>query len=258
MMKGMSVLKRESGGIYYEVHGSGPAVLMTHGYSATSQMWDGQVELLSADHTLIIWDMVGHGQSASPTDAATYASDEAVEIMAELLDINGFENAVIGGLSLGGYLSLAFHRAYPERTNALLIIDTGPGFKSDEARAEWNTYALEFGDGFLNEGLGVLAARSPEMASARHNSVDGLVMAAKYSLTQHHPQVIESLPTIGVPSIVIVGANDEPFLNAANYMEVKIPGTTKVVIADAGHAVNIDQPAEFNRVISQFLTTHGL
>ncbi len=77
-------------------------------------------------------------------------------------------------------------------------------------------------------------------------------------LTQHTPRVIQSLPGIEVPSIVVVGADDEPFLAATNYMAAKIPGAEKVVIADAGHAANMDQPVAFNQAISGFLSTHNL
>ena len=78
-------------------------------------------------------------------------------------------------------------------------------------------------------------------------------MAARHMLTQENADVIESLPSIEVPSLVLVGADDEPFLNATDYMAAKIPGAAKVVIPDAGHASNIDQPAAFNEAVLQFL-----
>ena len=72
-------------------------------------------------------------------------------------------------------------------------------------------------------------------------------------LTQRDATVINSLPTIAVPSLVVVGANDTPFLTASDYMAAKIPGAVKVVIPDAGHAANIDQPAAFNTAVAAFL-----
>ena len=72
-------------------------------------------------------------------------------------------------------------------------------------------------------------------------------------LTQRDARVINSLPEINVPSLVIVGANDKPFLTASDYMASKIPGAKKVVIPDAGHAANIDQPAAFNAAVRAFL-----
>jgi len=239
--------------IHYESHGSGPVILLSHGYSATSRMWVGQIEALSRDHTLIVWDMRGHGQSDCPADQSLYTQDATIEDMAAILDAVGAKSAIVGGLSLGGYMSLAFYVKHPERVRALLIIDTGPGFKKDEAREGWNKYALETAGDFEKNGLQRLKSRGAEMASAQHRSADGLIHAARGMLTQRDATVINALPEIGVPSLVVVGANDKPFLAAADYMAAKIPGAEKVVIADAGHAANIDQPAAFNAAVLSFL-----
>lgn len=254
----MPVLNRGGVNISFDVYGSGPALILTHGYSATSEMWSGQIEALSADHTLITWDMRGHGQSDSPTDADQYSAALTVADIAALLDHVGAPSAIVGGLSLGGYMSLAFHLAHQERVRALVIIDTGPGFKNDEARAGWNDYANTFADEFAAKGLDYLSDGSVEQATANHRDAAGLVLAARHMLTQHHADVIESLPSIKVPSLVLVGANDKPFLNATDYMAAKIPEATKVVIPDAGHASNIDQPAAFNEAVLQFLSSRGL
>jgi pimeloyl-ACP methyl ester carboxylesterase len=85
--------------------------------------------------------MRGHGQSDYPEDQTQYSEEHTVADMAAILDAVGADDAIIGGLSLGGYMSLAFHLAHPGRTKALLIIDTGPGFKKDEPRDAWNANA---------------------------------------------------------------------------------------------------------------------
>ncbi|MHB8530676.1 MAG: alpha/beta fold hydrolase [Caulobacteraceae bacterium] len=249
----MASLNRDGVEIYYEVHGEGPALLLSHGYSATSQMWRGQVEALSKDHRLIVWDMRGHGRSDYPENPAAYSEAETVADMATLLDAVGAKAAIVGGLSLGGYMSLAFHLAHPERVKALLIIDTGPGYKNDEAREGWNRNALKTAERYESEGLGTLERASVEMRTARHRSAEGLAKAARGMLTQKDARVISNLPAIAVPSLVVVGANDTPFLAASDYMAAKIPGAKKVVIAGAGHAANIDQPAAFNAAIVDFL-----
>jgi pimeloyl-ACP methyl ester carboxylesterase len=249
----MPSLDRAGVKIHYEVHGSGPVVLLSHGYSATSRMWTGQVEALSRRHKVVTWDMRGHGQSDYPMDDAAYTQAATVDDMATILDAVGAEQAVVGGLSLGGYMSLAFYVKYPKRVRALLIIDTGPGFKKDEARDGWNKYALETARDFEAQGLARLKSRSAEMASATHRSADGLIKAARGMLTQQDASVINALPDIRVPSLVVVGADDKPFLAAADYMAAKIPGARKVVIANAGHAANIDQPAAFNEALASFL-----
>jgi pimeloyl-ACP methyl ester carboxylesterase len=239
--------------IYYEVHGSGPALLLTHGYSSTSAMWQRQIEALSRHHQLVLWDMRGHGQSDYPDDDAAYSEALTVADMAALLDAVGAGTAIVGGLSLGGYMSLAFHRAHPDRVRALLIIDTGPGFKKDDAREAWNKRAHETGERFEREGLAVLKSLSRERSTVSHRDASGLARAARGMLTQRDARVIESLPGIRVPSLVVVGADDTPFLAAADYMAAKIPGATKVVIPAAGHAVNIDQPQAFIEAVLPFL-----
>lgn len=254
----MPKLVRDGVALHYEVAGEGPALLLTHGYSATSAMWRGQVEALSKRFRLITWDMRGHGRSDYPEDPAAYSEAATVADMAAILDEVGAKTAIIGGLSLGGYMSLAFHLAHPERTRALLIIDTGPGFKSDQARAGWNETALETGRRYETEGLGRLQGGSVEMRTAEHRDARGLALAARGMLAQRDARVIESLPHIAVPALVLVGADDRPFLNATDYMAGKIPGAEKVVIPAAGHAANIDQPAAFNGAVLDFLGRRGL
>jgi pimeloyl-ACP methyl ester carboxylesterase len=249
----MPTIDRDGVKIYYEVHGRGPALLLTHGYSSTSAMWEGQIEALSRHHKLVLWDMRGHGQSDYPSDLAAYSEALTVADMAALLDAVGAKTAIVGGLSLGGYMSLAFHRAHPDRVRALLIIDTGPGFKKDDAREVWNKRAHETGDRFEREGLAVLKSGSRERSTVSHRDASGLARAARGMLTQRDARVIESLPDIKVPSLVVVGADDTPFLAAADYMAAKIPGATKVVIPAAGHAVNIDQPRAFIDAVLPFL-----
>ena len=249
----MPKLNRDGVNIYYEVHGSGPVLLLTHGYSATAQMWKGNIEALSRKHTLVTWDMRGHGQTDYPADQSAYSEEATVADMAALLDKVGAKKAVVGGLSLGGYMSLAFYRVHPERVSALLIIDTGPGFKKDDARETWNKRARETGDRYDKEGLAVLKSGSAERAYAVHRSADGLARAARGMLAQKNSNVIESLPSVKVPSLVLVGANDTPFLAASDYMAAKIPGAQKVVIPNAGHASNIDQPKAFDDAVTSFL-----
>jgi len=235
----MPKLNRDGVEIYYETHGSGPVLILSHGYSATSQMWKGQIEPLSKNHTLVIWDMRGHGQSDYPKDPAAYSEAATVGDIDAILDAVGAKTAIVGGLSLGGYMSLAYYRAHPERVKALLIIDTGLGFKKDDAREVWNNRARDTGKRYDTEGLAVLKSGSAERAYAVHRSADGLAHAARGMLTQRDAPV--------------VGSKDTPFIAASDYMAAKIPGAKKVVIDDAGHASNIDQPAAFNKAVVEFV-----
>jgi pimeloyl-ACP methyl ester carboxylesterase len=222
--------------IHYESHGpdKAPPILLSHGYGATAR------------------DMRGHGQSGDPRDPSAYSQALSVADMAAVLDACGVERAIIGGLSLGGVMSLAFHLAHPERVRALMLFDTGPGFRNPETRRQWNlraeARARELEEKGLAESVG-----GAETRLGRHRSAQGLAGAARGMLAQYDSSLIDSLPRIAVPTLVLVGADDRHFLAAADYMASKIPGAQKVVIPGAGHAANLDQPQLFNRTVADFL-----
>lgn len=252
----MPMLDRAGTNLYYEV--TGPQtdrvpLLLTHGYSSSAAMWTGNLPALSRDRQVVTWDIRGHGRSDSPDDPAQYSEAISVDDMAAFLDLIGAERAVVGGLSLGGYLSLAFHLRFPDRVTALVVCDAGPGYRRDEARAKWNTETVDrYATQFEQRGLDALGT-SPEIVASQQRNPLGLARAARGILAQHDSRVFDSLPTISVPTLIVVGANDTPFLAAADVMEAKIPGARKAVLADAGHASNVDQPAAFDRAVTAFL-----
>lgn len=250
----MPMLDRDGVSIHYEIDGDGPTVLLTHGYSASAAMWRNNVPaLVEAGYRVITWSMRGHGKTDSPDDEAFYSADLTVGDINALLDAGGVDEAVIGGMSLGGYMSLAFHLKHPDRVRALMLIDTGPGFKNDTARAKWNDYARGKGDELLAKGDGALSSSSETRLQTQN--FRGLRNAAYGMLTQHSADAISSLPGIKVPTLVVVGDRDEPFLAASDYMANKISGSRKVVITDAGHAANVDQPPQFNAATIEFLNS---
>ena len=238
--------------LYYEDHGRGPAVLLTHGYTATLRMWDPQVEELANNYRLIGWDMRGHGESDSPADPSAYSHDATVADMAAVLDACGVQRAVVGGLSLGGFMSLVFYLAFPERVDALMLFDTGPGYKKEPARAEWNRLAEDYAQRFETHGLAALGS-GREVKIARHHSALGLALAARGMLAQRDARVIEALTSIAVPTLLIAGSEDKPFLASIDYMAAKIPRATKIIIDGAGHAPNLERPEAFNQAVTTFL-----
>jgi pimeloyl-ACP methyl ester carboxylesterase len=196
--------------------------------------------------------MRGHGESDYPADQGLYSEALTVGDMLALLDKVGAKKAIVAGLSLGGYMSLAFNATHPDRVRALMLFDTGPGFKKDEARAKWNETAHQRAANFDAKGLAALNT-SDEVRIVHHRDATGLARAARGMLAQQNDRVIQSLDKIAVPTLVLVGANDTNFLAATDYMAAKIKGATKAVIPDAGHAANLHQPALFNQAAEAFL-----
>src|SRR3990172_9267876 len=228
--------------IHYEDSGDGPAVFLTHGYAAAGRMWEPQRKALNeAGYRLVYWDMRGHAETESPDDGALYSEALTIADMLGLMDMLDIEQSVVGGLSLGGFMSLAFQLAHPQRVRALLLCDTGPGYRSDEARAKWNRMAEKSAVNFEEKGLEA-AGRSPEVQAAvkYHKSAAGLAHSARGMLAQVDSRVIDHLPEIDVPALIIVGGNDEPYHGASQYMQSKIPGSRLEMIPGAGHAANMD------------------
>jgi pimeloyl-ACP methyl ester carboxylesterase len=152
-------------------------------------------------------------------------------------------------------MSLAFYRRHPEMVRALVICDSGPGYRNADARAAWNARAAERARDLEARGLEALQGGSREMREALgdHRSAQGLAHAARGMLAQADASVIDSLPAIRVPTLIILGDRDTPFIAPCEYMAKKIPGARLEVIAGAGHASNLDQPDAFNRVLRDFL-----
>ncbi len=248
----MPTVERGGARISYDDRGSGPAILLTHGYGATSRMWGPQVRGLADRFRLITWNLRGHGDSDSPDDPAAYSEEASVGDMAAILDACGVDRAVVGGLSLGGYLSLAFHLRCRERVCALMLFDTGPGYRNAEGRERWNALAERYARGLEEKGLAALGG-SAEVREAQHRGPRGLALAARGILAQRDSCVIDSLPEIRVPTLVLWGERDEAFVKPGEYMAAKIPGARRVVIPGAGHAANLDQPAAFNTAVAEFM-----
>jgi len=252
----VAILDRDGLRINYEVHGAAagrPPLLLTHGFGASGGMWSPNVAALASNRQVITWDMRGHGASDAPDDQSLYSHTACVGDMAALLDTVGAARAVVGGMSLGGYLSLIFHLSHPERAAGLLLIDTGPGFRDEQARESWNRWALGAADRLEESGTAGLNG-GPEQVQANHvHGGRGLAHAARGMLVQHDSTVIDSLAQIAVPTLILLGGRDEDYLAAAEVMANRIPRARKVVLAGAGHAANMDAPEEFNIAVREFL-----
>ncbi len=246
--------------VNYEEHGdpAGAPILLTHAFAASLQMWNPQFEALSA-YRVIGWDMRGHGGTDSPPSQEQYTEKLTIEDMASLLRHLGISRAVVGGLSLGGYLSLEFQLAHPEMVRALILCNTGPGYRKDEARAGWNDFSIGYAKRFEERGLDGLGRGIEIDATKRYQrSAQGLAFAGRGILTQRDAKVMEHLERIDVPTLIVLGADDERYKAGGEYMAAKIPNARKAVIEQAGHAVNLYQPAQFNEAVLAFLRDNGI
>lgn len=271
----MARLSTEDGvSLYYEHHlPEGPSkrtVIFSCAYCTTHENWRGQVEpIVAAGHPVVLWDLRGHGDSESPEGPDAYSIDRVVSDLLAVAEVTT-PNApfVAAGLSFGGLASLHFTVRHPERVAGLVLIDSGPGFKNPEAAAGWAAQVertasfLEtrgFED-FVGGRAGTTCIGSkPDLPAAKAaaraicaQTVPGIARFGR-EVSGPAPPVIDDLPGMDVPTLVIVGENDKPFLRAAEVMAAKLPRSQHVVIPGAGHIVNIEEAETFNRELVAFL-----
>lgn len=250
--------------IAYDDVGSGPPIVLVHGYPFNRTMWDEQVAALSDNYRVIRLDLRGHGESESSEGPATMnlmAND-----IASLLDQLGVNRAVIGALSMGGYVALAFDQLFPSRVEKLVLADTRAQADTEEnkkVRAEQAQKILAEGmAGIVDTMLPKLLA--PETVSKRPEVVKRVrdmmlqtkpegAAAALLGMAQREDQTAR-LADIQVPTLILVGREDAitPVADSEK-MHAAIAGSQLMVIENAGHVSNIEQPERFNRALREFL-----
>jgi 3-oxoadipate enol-lactonase len=250
--------------IAYDDVGSGPAIVLVHGYPFNRTMWDEQVAVLRDKYRIVRLDLRGHGESESSGGPATM--NLMAQDIASLLDQLNISRAVIGSLSMGGYVTLAFYSLFPTRVEKLVLADTRAQADTEEGkkvRAEQSQKILTEGmAGVVDTMLPKLLA--PETVSKRPEVVKRVrammlqtkpegAAAALAGMAQREDQ-IERLADIRVPTLILVGREDAitPVADSEK-MHAGIEGSQLNIIENAGHVSNIEQPEKFNRVLSDFL-----
>lgn len=249
--------------LYYEVGGAGlPVVLVSGGGTLDRRQWDDQFEVLSRRFRVVRYDIRGIGRSARPT--TDFAHHEDLRALLEFLEIT---RAVICGTSFGAAIALDFALDYPDMTAGLVLVSAG--FSSDKHQGVEAVRALsavarkEGPDGAIKLVTGMPSFISPKNAAARRR-IRQIYLDNRDLFESGFPLVTLWRPTtppargrlreINVPTLVIVGARDSaPSFATADQIASAVAGARKAVIRGAGHMVNMDAPAEFNRLLSAFL-----
>jgi pimeloyl-ACP methyl ester carboxylesterase len=252
--------------IEYEEAGSGPALILLHAFPLGLFMWEPQVEALAATHRVVRFDARGFGGSGLGEGPLTM--ERIADDAARLLDLLGVERAVVGGCSMGGYAALAFVRRHPQRLAGLVLQDTRATADTAEARASRAALAekvLAEGAGaaveaFLPKLLGDTTRRErPELVAdleRRIRATSPAAIAAALHGLAARADSRETLPTIGVPALVLVGAEDvltPP--SESTTMAAAIPRARLDVIPGAGHIANLESPAATNAALRAFLAS---
>ncbi|MCZ6891835.1 MAG: alpha/beta fold hydrolase [Chloroflexi bacterium] len=254
--------------IHYESYGSGFPLILAYGLGGNTGQWQPQISALSEGRRLILWDPRGHGQSESPSRRDQYSLDISAEDLLGLMDHLNLPKAYVGGLSMGGAIATRFTVAHPERVAALLIIDsaTASGIPLPTAVRASLEKNVELAD---TQGMEAVAdhaiAASPNIAGRVRQGPEA-VRAIRKVIVGNSPvgysntiqailasdSITDRLPQIKAPTLVLVGDEDTA-LPAAHVTHERIASSELVIIPDAGHLSNLEQPSAFNRAMLMFL-----
>ncbi|MFL5628965.1 MAG: alpha/beta fold hydrolase [Ktedonobacteraceae bacterium] len=250
----------------YDDHGIGQPILFLHAFPLNRSMWEGEITALLQEerYRLVSLDWRGFGESDVSTDVSTMElfADDVAALMGTL----GMQDAILCGLSMGGYVAFAFLRKYPQRLKGLILADTRPGADTPEARANRENVAR------LAETQGpeaIADLQLPKLLSdytRQHrlevevrvrqmiNAATAQGIAAASRGMAQRPDSTDLLANITCPTLVLVGEQDvltPP--DVAQEYAAKIPHAQYVTIPYAGHLSNLEQPKAFVQAVSGFL-----
>ena len=251
--------------ISYTDTGNGRPLVLIHGYPFNSSLWADQIPALSNGYRVIAPDLRGFGESDASQEPSTMNSLAAD--VARLMDHLEIPRATIGGLSMGGYVALAFYKQFTSRVRALVLADTRAQADTEEAK---QTRAQQ-AEKALSEGMaGIADAMLPKLLTpetvSKHPEIVKRVRdmmlktkpegaaAALRGMAERDDQT-ELLPRISVPTLILVGAEDAitPVADSEKLHQA-IAGSSLVVLDHAGHVSNIERARQFNDALLHFLS----
>jgi len=247
--------------LYYEDSGGGgTAVVLSHGFLMDHEMFAPQVAALAPEFRVITWDERGFGETEFDGKPFTYW-DSARDCLA-LLDHLGIEQAVLGGMSQGGYLSLRAALLAPERVRALVLIDTQALLEDPEKipvyQAMFDTWASE-GPSALAEAIAGLIVADPAQSrywiAKWHARPREIIVEPGRCLLEREDDVSRRLGEITCPALVFHGSQDNAVtMSSAEHLAAGLPGCDGVIVVDgAAHAPNMTHPDQVNPPLLAFL-----
>jgi 2-succinyl-6-hydroxy-2,4-cyclohexadiene-1-carboxylate synthase len=257
---------------YYEITGSGPPVLLLHGFTGSSANWQAHVPALSEQYQVLIVDLPGHGQTDAPDDPARYGVEQVAADLIALSARAGAASAHVLGYSMGARLALCMALAYPRFVRSLIMESGSPGLESVEerqARIRQDEALAEriVGDGLAAfveywENIPLFASQqrlSPEVRQRLReqrlrNRPEGLANSLRGMGTGVQPSLWNRLDEISVPVLLLAGALDTKFVGIAQQMYDRMPDARLVIVPGAGHTIHLEAPTVFHAQITEFLS----
>ena len=257
--------------IYYEVTGEGYPLVWSHEFGGSYESWETQVRYFTRRYRVITYAARGWPPSDVPSDPEAYTQEHVVNDLYLLLRHLGIEQAHIGGLSMGGSVALNFGIAHPEMARSLIVAAAGSGTTN---REEFLASGQALCDRLISQGMAAVAGeygmtdnriqllrKDPQgweefhRLLASHSALGSALTFRGFVMNRPTIYALEDkLRGLQVPTLIMIGDEDEPCIEPAIFMKRNIPRSGLTVFPQSGHAINLEEPDLFNRTVLDFLT----
>ena len=258
--------------LYYEESGSGIPVIFVHEYAGDWRSWEPQLRHFGQRYRAIAYNARGYPPSDVPENVAAYSQHRAADDIRSILDHLKIDRAHIVGLSMGGFATLHFGFRHPTRARSLVVAGCGYGAET-ESRARFRAEAEAIAAFIDQNGMQTFAAKyayGPTRVQFENKDPRGFAEFKQY-LSEHSAlgarntqlgvqrerpslyDLVEDMKRLTLPTLILTGDEDWPCLNPGILMKQTIPTAALSVMPNCGHTINIEDPDEFNRLVSTFL-----
>jgi len=261
--------------LYYEEVGSGIPIIFVHEFAGDYRSYELQMRHFGQRYRCVAYNARGYPPSDVPEDGERYSQERARDDIRAVLDALKIDKAHIVGLSMGGFAALHFGFAYPERARSLVVAGCGYGAAPDR-RAQFAEEAEVSARQFENRGMAEAAlgyALGPTRVQFQNKDPRGwqefVALLKEHSavgsaatlrgVQKRRPslfELVDKMKALTVPTLVITGDEDWPCLEPALLLKRTVPTAALIVMPNAGHAINLEEPAAFNQHLADFF--HGV
>lgn len=257
--------------LYYEEAGEGTPIVFVHEYAGDHRSWEPQMRRFARGHRCIAYNARGYPPSAVPDDPEAYSQDKARDDILAVLDGLGVEKAHIVGLSMGGFATLHFGLAYPDRALSLVVAGCGYG-APHEVRESFQREALAAADLIERDGMaafGETYSQGPARVQFQNKDPRGWA-EFNQQLCEHSDKgsahtmrgvqarrpslydLEDRIAALTVPTLIVNGDEDEPCLDVGLFLKRRIASSALVLLPQTGHGCNLEEPALFNQACADF------
>ncbi|PPE69895.1 alpha/beta hydrolase [Caldimonas thermodepolymerans] len=268
------ITARDGVRLYYEEAGSGTPIVFVHEFGGDSRSWEPQMRYFTRRYRCITYAARGYLPSDVPEDVERYSQQIAVDDIADVMDGLGIDSAHVVGLSMGGFATLHFGLRYAARARSLVV--AGAGYGAEKQYEEYfRNVSLEVARKFEELGAPEFSKTYAQAASriifqvkdprgwqefadmlAEHSSIGSA--RTMQGVQARRPSIYDleaELRRMQVPTLVIVGDEDDHCLQPGIFLKKTVPASGLLVLPKAGHTINLEEPALFNQFVGDFLAT---